>query len=277
MCSGDDDHSGNGNYLGFNESELNDFSLGFIEDEPNEDNTRSTNEDGGFASSPSFQVVEEIKVNHGMFVSTRQAADTFFHQILPSQTVEVHLLNPATITQNNSYNVTHHRRRHNRSPSSSTSFRKLMGGLTSKFLRAWKEIVRSAIVCMVALLLMHRFHDIGEEDDVMSGSDGRMKNGFINASDHSSSLVIKEKATAANWCNNDCNYSTRMKAGRLVKGISDDDDERREKEERMVVNVRDGQDNYYILTLKKLGIALTISLALRTMWANTSSSSSSSV
>lgn len=75
--------SGNEN-LGFDDSDLNEFSLGFINEEKHGDEDE-------LASSSSFQVVEEVKVNHGMFVSTRQVANTFFHQIMPSQTVQVHL------------------------------------------------------------------------------------------------------------------------------------------------------------------------------------------
>lgn len=64
----------------FNESEMNDFALGFIDDNPNEGER-----------SPNFEVVEEVKVNRGMFISTRLASETFFHQTVPSQTVKVHL------------------------------------------------------------------------------------------------------------------------------------------------------------------------------------------
>ena len=48
-------------------------------------------------SSPSFEVVEDIKVNHGMFVSTRQVANTLFHQTVHSQTIKV-LQNSMTAT-----------------------------------------------------------------------------------------------------------------------------------------------------------------------------------
>ncbi|CAI0548310.1 unnamed protein product [Linum tenue] len=48
------------------------------------------------ASSPSFdEVVEEVKVNHRLSVSTRQAAHTFFHQSVPFQTVKIQLNHPS--------------------------------------------------------------------------------------------------------------------------------------------------------------------------------------
>ncbi|GLU10605.1 hypothetical protein SLE2022_273980 [Rubroshorea leprosula] len=75
----------------FNDSDINDFALGFIDDNPNEKYLDAGRIDDT-TSSPSFEVVEEIKVSHGMMnISTRQVAETFFHQIVPSQTVKVHL------------------------------------------------------------------------------------------------------------------------------------------------------------------------------------------
>ncbi|XP_010525037.1 PREDICTED: NAC domain-containing protein 45-like [Tarenaya hassleriana] len=42
--------------------------------------------------SSSFEMVEEeIKVNHGMFIATRQATETLFHQIVPSETLKVQI------------------------------------------------------------------------------------------------------------------------------------------------------------------------------------------
>lgn len=72
----------------FNDNDINDFAFGFIDDGLNDENYL---DDEGQAVSPKFEVVEEIKVSRGLFISTRQAAETFFHQIVPSQTVKVHL------------------------------------------------------------------------------------------------------------------------------------------------------------------------------------------
>lgn len=75
--------------------------MGFINDGEN------FIEDGNmddYSSSPSFEVIEEIKVSHGLFVSTRQVAMTFFHQIVPSQTLQVHL-NPVKMANNNNHSI----------------------------------------------------------------------------------------------------------------------------------------------------------------------------
>ncbi|KAL9320227.1 hypothetical protein ACSQ67_012066 [Phaseolus vulgaris] len=72
------------------DTEIDDFSMGFMNDEdPNENFLNEENID--YSNSTNYDVVEETKTNHGMFVSTHQVADTFFHQIAPSQTVKVQL------------------------------------------------------------------------------------------------------------------------------------------------------------------------------------------
>ncbi|XP_010315723.2 NAC domain-containing protein 54-like [Solanum lycopersicum] len=69
-----------------NETEANNFSLGF----GNDDNFLDDEETDGFSSSPSFEVYEKIEVNQGMFIATRQVANTFYHQVAPSKTVTIH-------------------------------------------------------------------------------------------------------------------------------------------------------------------------------------------
>ncbi|XP_052195394.1 NAC domain-containing protein 54 [Diospyros lotus] len=83
------------NFNKFSDTEVNDMPVGFT-DNPNE-NFLDDGDGDDFSSSPNFEVYEKIEVNRGMFVSTRQVANTFFHQIVPSQIVKVHL-NPV-ITQ----------------------------------------------------------------------------------------------------------------------------------------------------------------------------------
>ncbi|MCE3049234.1 hypothetical protein HAX54_044444, partial [Datura stramonium] len=68
-----------------NETETNNFSLGF-----GNDNFLDDEDTDGFSSSPSFEVYEKIEVNQGMFIATRQAANTFYHQVAPSKTVTIH-------------------------------------------------------------------------------------------------------------------------------------------------------------------------------------------
>ncbi|XP_042498363.1 NAC domain-containing protein 86-like [Macadamia integrifolia] len=72
----------------FNESDKCD--LQFISNNPNV--IFSQDDDlNNFSSDPNFEVYEKVEVNHGMFISSRQVAETFFHQIEPSKTVQVHL------------------------------------------------------------------------------------------------------------------------------------------------------------------------------------------
>ncbi|KAK2652744.1 hypothetical protein Ddye_012600 [Dipteronia dyeriana] len=157
---GETDHN---NCLGFDDSDINDFSLGFIDDDqPDDQNRLDDDHDNadGFASSPSFEVVEEIKIKHGMFVSTRQVADTFFHQMVPSQTVQVYL-NP-TMTCN-------------------LSMKKEILTQT-EFMQPWKDIVR-AVVFMVAFLSMHCFYvgeDHLENENLMDEKSGGLMKSWID-------------------------------------------------------------------------------------------------
>ncbi|KAL5811927.1 hypothetical protein ACOSQ3_026877 [Xanthoceras sorbifolium] len=210
---GDTDHN---NCLGFDDSDINDFSLGFIDgdhDQPNDQNRLDDDDDinaDGFSSSPSFEVVEEIKINHGMFVSTRQVADTFFHQIVPSQTVQLLHLNP-TMTSN--YNLS----------------------MKKEIMKPWKDIIVGAVVFVVAFLLMHCFYV--EEDH----------------HHHHEHLEME-----MNYCTDD----------------DDDDDDQKKQENHhednnFPIKVSGvGNNNNLIAFLKKLGVFLTVSLAVCTMWAN---------
>ncbi|KAK2376832.1 NAC domain-containing protein [Trifolium repens] len=84
-----------------NDTFVNEFSLGFINDgDPNENFIEDGNMDD-YSNSPSFEVIEEIKVSHAMLVSTQQVAMTLFHQVVPSQTLQVQF-NPMMANKNNS-------------------------------------------------------------------------------------------------------------------------------------------------------------------------------
>ncbi|XP_010270697.1 PREDICTED: NAC domain-containing protein 45 [Nelumbo nucifera] len=117
----------NNNFDDFNDTETNGISLGFINNDPNV----IFSQDGDmedFSDTPTFEVYEKVEVNHGMFVSNRQVADTFFHKIEPSKTIEVHI-NPV-MTHNfyierENIAVRHH--------SGSSFFRKFKAFVTDKF------------------------------------------------------------------------------------------------------------------------------------------------
>ncbi|KAK4360442.1 hypothetical protein RND71_019394 [Anisodus tanguticus] len=72
-----------GQHNNFNETEPNNFSLGF-----GNDNFLDDEDTDGFSNSPSFEVYEKIEVNQGMFIATRQAANTFYHQVAPSKQLQ---------------------------------------------------------------------------------------------------------------------------------------------------------------------------------------------
>ncbi|MED6123656.1 hypothetical protein PIB30_050562 [Stylosanthes scabra] len=206
-----------------NGTAINDFSLAFInddDDDPNPNNNSDENflEDGhnnidndDYSSSPSFEVVEEIRVSHGsMFVSTRRVADTFFHQIVPSQTVQVHL-NPV-ITNNNEETLMMIMERND-----NQGYFNMMGKLIMKP----SKIIATAIVFVFALLFMHCAY-LKEEVEMMKK----------RKRSQSSEIIT--------WNNNNKVCFVGFKSSEKGFGA----------------------------ILKKIGIFLTISLALCTIWAN---------
>ncbi|XP_028768749.1 NAC domain-containing protein 86-like [Neltuma alba] len=202
------------------DTDINDISLGFInEDDANNENL--IDEEGNYSSSPSFEVVEEVKVSHGMLMSTRQVADTFFHQIVPSQTLKVHL-NPVIMANNYHSSVEN-------IETTVSLFRNL---------KACVKTITSPIVLIFSLLLMHCIYYSDSDQDV------------------------KERSWSGTA--NNCNSSLkRMRE-------SDEDDEKikgdNEKEEVWFVSIKSGEG--FSVVLKKIGIFLTVSFALCTMWAN---------
>ncbi|XVE72015.1 hypothetical protein DITRI_Ditri11bG0004700 [Diplodiscus trichospermus] len=144
--------------------EIEDFPQGFMDDDPNEHFLDEGNMDD-LTNSPSFEVVEDVKVNHGMLVSTRQVANTFFHQTLPCQTVKVHQ-NPMTATgfQFQMGKVESDEARCNKGKSFFRKFNAFAKGKRMEiitFSAACKKTA-SAFLCIVMLLLMHSFYP--EED-----------------------------------------------------------------------------------------------------------------
>lgn len=70
----------------------NDYSLDFGKDDNITDDHHFLDGDD-FSSSPNFEDVfdQKIEVSHGLLISTRQNAETFYHQLVPSKTVKVNL------------------------------------------------------------------------------------------------------------------------------------------------------------------------------------------
>ncbi|XWS30622.1 hypothetical protein CRYUN_Cryun23aG0001600 [Craigia yunnanensis] len=219
------------NCTGFNETEIEDFAQGFMDDYPNEYFLDEGNMDD-LRSSPSFEVVEDIKVNHGMFVSTRQVANTFFHQTVPSQTVMVHQ-DPMTATsfQFQMGKAKSDEARCNKGNSFFRKFNTFAKGKCMEIITITMPCKKTAssFICMLMLLLMHSFYL--EEDNINEK--------LVN---ESSAKDSKKKAVAV--------FLTRSKP----------------REKNLLVKASGWND--LGLLLKKLVSFLTISLAVCTLLAS---------
>ncbi|KAK9106467.1 hypothetical protein Syun_022478 [Stephania yunnanensis] len=132
----------NNNLSDFNDidqgNENDEFSLGFINDDQNE----SMQEEG--VGTPTFELYEKVEVNHGMFISSRQAAETLFHQIEPSKIIKVINLNqvltniPATIQGGSSFF----------SKFKTFTIEKVKGVMVMN-----NQLLMRELICLVALLL----------------------------------------------------------------------------------------------------------------------------
>ncbi|RZC75510.1 hypothetical protein C5167_050995 [Papaver somniferum] len=148
----------------FKEEYSNDYSTGFVNDDPDDNNgiiSEGATTDESL-SMPTFEVYEKIEYKQGMyFVSSHKVADTFYHQMEPSKTVTVHL---NQVTSHNfpimkpTANIT--TRVKNRSSSSNFGESKVMAGLTKNIdaKSTWTcshllSITMKVVIHIVALLL----------------------------------------------------------------------------------------------------------------------------
>ncbi|XP_057971540.1 NAC domain-containing protein 54 [Malania oleifera] len=236
------------NFKKFNDSEIDNFTLGFANDDPN-DSFLDNGDIDDFSSTPSFGVFEKTEVNHGMFVSTRQVSETFFHQIVPSKIVKVHL-NPAMIANNCSIRKADGRTR----PKSRSSFfselrafasDKLKG--TTKSITPWRTIA-SAIQATVVLLLTYciYFGEIVKRDEACYEIE-------LSAT----WTDVKEREEREEGCS--CRIMKRRKCGRVLQG----DDV---KERVWLGNYPSG--NISCTFLNKIWLFLSIALTVCTVWVH---------
>ncbi|XP_057433984.1 NAC domain-containing protein 54-like isoform X2 [Lotus japonicus] len=200
-----------------NDTDIDNFSLEFInDDDPNVNFIDDGNID--YSNSSSFEVVEETKVSHGMFVSTGQIAETFFHQIAPSQTIKVQLNpvmtnkhsieNAETMVINQEYSL----------------FWKFKDYALGKLIKPSKTTA-SALLYIFAILLMH--------------------GGYL-------------KEQVEDWKPDLVDVKMRSQSAEKITWY--------EEEKIGIVGIKCGKG--FSVVLKKIGIFLTISFALCTVWAN---------
>ncbi|GMJ01353.1 NAC domain containing protein 28 [Hibiscus trionum] len=175
-----------------NNTEIEDFTRGFINDDP-DDHFLDDGTIDDLASSPSFDVVEDIKVSHGMLVSTRQVANTLFHHTVPSQTVKVHR-NAVTATSFRFKEATPH------DEGDRTLFTKFNAFAYGKCTEAmaYTKQCRKALctfLCMLVLFVMHGSCAEEEED----GMNGEMGDGFSAFKDINREKCLLIKAKARSW------------------------------------------------------------------------------
>uniref|UniRef100_A0A7N0UVH6 NAC domain-containing protein n=1 Tax=Kalanchoe fedtschenkoi TaxID=63787 RepID=A0A7N0UVH6_KALFE len=101
----DDPHVGHGyqsdqlsDYTGLDDTEFNSFALSLMNNDSNFFDESHADEFPNYSAAT--EGVDKIEVTHGLFIASHQMANTFFHQIVPSTTVQVQL-NPAM--DNHSY------------------------------------------------------------------------------------------------------------------------------------------------------------------------------
>ncbi|XP_027074037.2 NAC domain-containing protein 54 [Coffea arabica] len=129
-----------------NEAEKTDYSLGFNNDKGS-DNFLTDGDVEDFSSTSNFEVYEKIEVSHGMLISTRQTANTFYHQLMPSKTVRVHLhpmiMHDFPVAKSDSRTVP----KTGHFPAKFSTF----SSAISKSLRPWRKTVRT-FISMIAIL-----------------------------------------------------------------------------------------------------------------------------
>ncbi|VVA94197.1 unnamed protein product [Arabis nemorensis] len=206
------------------------FTLEFSENEHNEHiPDKINNNDNDITSSPCFEVVKKVEVSHGMFVTTRQVTNTFFQQIVPSQTVIVYI-NPTganecchQMTQKNEVHVL-------------KKMNPRIGNIISKILGRWRKVAY-VIRLIPMLLLMRCVHQGGNCNDKNQSSErSQLKKGDCN--DHGKILMMKYGVVRRTFW-------------------------KKKKEKRMVyeqgLRVQDS------FMLKKLGLSLVIILVVSTI------------
>lgn len=208
-----------------NDTDIDNFSMEFINDNDNPNENFIDDGTIDYSNSTSYEVVEETtKVSHGMFVATRQVADTFFHKLTPSQTIKVQL-NP--IMENTKF-IEKAKTLMIQNKQGYSLLRKIKANMM-EYMKKPSKTIASAIVFMFALFWVLCVYLKEQVQD----------------------MKPKSKYVKKKYC-----YG----ANSMKKIIWN------EKEKVWFVGIKSGKG--FDVVLKKIGILLTISLAICTMWAN---------
>ncbi|KAI3417472.1 NAC domain-containing protein [Psidium guajava] len=225
------------------DDERGDFPLDFISEDRNGDFLDDGHVDD-YSNSLSFEIVEEVKVNHGMFVATRQAAETIFHPMVPSQVVKVQSLNQGMILDDLPFTSSYPKRRYELVRDSNV--RKFKSFTRGKFFGMKNSIIPSmkfgsSIVCMFALFLVHLIY-LGEDVEY--------------------EIFIDDSITESNDAEDIEECSFNMKRIRKTASIKWND----EPENSTSITIDGGGSTG--LHWKKTVFCLTIALVLSCVWAN---------
>ncbi|GAA0159236.1 hypothetical protein LIER_38824 [Lithospermum erythrorhizon] len=126
--------------------EGNEIVQGFMNQNDNNQVLEENGDLDNFSDNLSFEIYEKTtEVSHGMFISTRQAAETFYHQIVPSTTLQVHL-NPKSTMHD--YPIT---------KSHFTKSTKRNRGLSNKFKAISKYFLIVMLIVVNAIALLHSY------------------------------------------------------------------------------------------------------------------------
>ncbi|KAL2521939.1 NAC domain containing protein 28 [Forsythia ovata] len=160
--------TGNSNFNTWNDTEANDISVG-LRNENASENFLIDGDIDQFSSSPSFEVYEKIEINHGLLVSTRQAPKTFYHQVIPSTTIRVHLnpemMHEFPIEKSNSRTIPKARSLSNKFVTFSRNIFKAM--------KQWSTV--STFISMVALLHTYWIYFVEQKDSKVEKNSKRIE------------------------------------------------------------------------------------------------------
>ncbi|KAI3813745.1 hypothetical protein L1987_18477 [Smallanthus sonchifolius] len=152
QVSGENSH----NNTEFLNEDMNNLSNNFLDVEGDLDD---------FSTTPTFEMYQKTEVSHGLLVSTRQVSYTFFHQIVPSQTVKVEM-NPGRVTT------------HETQPIKRLGFEMFKTSMRSNPLATTSPVVN--LVSLLLICCIYLGSKSIEDDDGGGGGDDDGKNMEIN-------------------------------------------------------------------------------------------------